>query len=397
MLSSAVLLGITTACDEDPEANTLGDILYIDGPGGVSPESTQTYTAGEYGGTITWSTDGNATVTSTDGLTAEITFGAVGSATVFASGNGFEGAYDITINAVSAELVEDGVSMVNGVVNDGGTDDVTFTFAAPLVSAPTLTITNGTGTASALTGSGTTWTATITGSSDDGNLVGELSDVVVSDTYGAGVNNSIEVNLQVVDNVSPIISGFASSSSDVQDSTVVEISVTLNEAAGATVDSIYVDVVYGTGNIETIGLSGDGETWSASYLVVEETDSYISFTLDKSTVTDLAGNALTDLGQTWSATVNIDNTVPEPTLTAEESSVGSSVLVVTTSSEDVQWIQLPSNSQFVPESIADFEGEGQGSTSFIEDSGEYKFYFIEQDAAGNTSAIDSLLNVVVAE
>lgn len=400
MLSSTLLLALTTACDEDPEANTLGNILYIDGPGSVGPETTQTYTAGDFGGNITWSVDGNATVTSTDGLTADITFGGVGSATISASGNGFQGSYEVTVSDVSAELAEDGVAMVKGTVKTDGTDDVTFTFTAPLASAPTLTLTSTIGgSVSDLTGSGTTWTATITGGATDGDLVGQLSNVILSDTYGGATSDSIGVNLQVVDNVSPLISGFESSVSDVQDSTEVDISVTLNEAAGAAVDSIYVDVVYSTGGTETIGLSGSGETWSATYLVVEEDDATVSFTLDKSTVTDLAGNPITDLGQAWSATVNIDNTAPEPTFNAEELvnvtlvdgvtvSDSTKVLIITTGSDAVQWIQLAHNSQFIPESIDDFDGEGTGSITSVEGAGsQIKFYYIEQDAAGNISSI----------
>lgn len=410
ILSSALLLLIVVACDDDEGLNTIDQVLYIDGPAGVSPESSQTYTAGDYGGTITWTVTGNATLGTTDGATATVNFAGVGAATVSASGNGFSGTREITINGVDAAVTEGGVAFTTaGKLNNGGSDQVTLTFAAPLASVPTLTLT-GDFTAATITsnlaevaGSNMTqFVATIQGGAGNGQLTGSLAGVTVADTYGGG-SADLEVSLFEIDNVAPI-GALAVSSSDAKSGSTLTFTMTLNEGARANGAAMIVDLT-GAGTESTpievsLTATEDASVWTGSYTVAGTDEGTLTAVLDAATVVDMAGNAPTELEV--NGAVNIDNTAPSPTLSANEDPATTRLVKITPSGEDVLWIWLAGNSQFVPESAADFDGEGKGTSKFVASPGEYKLYFMEVDAAGNASTIsrypsDDTMFVTVAD
>lgn len=392
LLSSALLLVFVVACDDDDGLNTIGDVLYIDGPSSVSPESTVTFTASEAGGTINWTVSGNATLGATTDLTAEVTFGAVGSATVSASGNGLSGTRDITVVGIGAEI--SGVAFETAsTINDGGTDMVTFTFAAPLASVPDVALTgdftNGSiSTLSEVDGSNMTqFEATVTGGTGNGQLNVALTGVTVTADYG-GASADLTAAIHVVDNVAPI-GALTISASDANSGTELTFTMTLNEGARANGDNMIVDLT-GAGTESTpievmLAASEDPAVWTGTYTVAGTDEGTLTAVLDATTVVDMAGNSPTELET--NGAVTIDNTAPSPTLTASEDPTSTRLVKINPSSEDVLWIWLAGNSQFVPESAADFDGEGQGTSKFVSAPGEYKLYYMEVDAAGNASSI----------
>ncbi|WP_456457656.1 hypothetical protein [Reichenbachiella sp.] len=406
ILSSALLLFITVACEDDESGqNNVGDVLYIDGPSGVTPMSTQTFTASEAGGSVSWSVTGNATLGTTDGLTAEVTFGAVGTATVNASGNGLEGARAITINGVEAALLEEGgVAFSNASVNNGGSETVTLTFAGPLASAPTLAF-EGDFTAGTITsnfaevsGSGMTkFIATITGGTGNGQLQGRMLNVTAAADYGGGVTDTLRVNLHAVDNVKPLAKfENADGVTVVNKGGSVKFMVSASEAIRAVKDSMKLALDYdaGSAGADTLLLlsqsEDDASVWYTTWTNTADGDGSFTATLDQSTVIDIASNdALWDPA-TSMFNVAVDNTAPTAfTLTATENDPVDEprvVDVVTVAEEvgsTVHWIWLPYNSQFTPESPADFDGEGAGTTKFVASAGNYKLFYLEVDAAGN--------------
>lgn len=403
ILSSALLLFITVACEDDESGqNNVGDVLYIDGPSGVSPMSTQTFTANDPGGNVSWSVTGNATLGTTDGLTAEVTFGAVGTATVNASGNGLEGARAISINGTDAALVEGGVALSNASVNDGGSETVTFTFAAPLASAPTIALigdfTAGTISAlSAVSGSNNTkYMATVTGGVGNGQLNVSLTGVTVSADYG-GATADLEAAIQAVDNVKPLAKfENADGVTVVNKGGSVKFMVSASEGIRAVKDSMKLALDYdaGSAGADTLLLlsqsADDASVWYTTWTNTADGDGSFTATLDQSTVIDIASNdALWDPA-TSMFNVAVDNTAPTAfTLTATENDPVDEprVIDVVTVAEElgstVHWIWLPYNSQFTPESPADFDGEGAGTTKFVASAGNYKLFYLEVDAAGN--------------
>lgn len=402
ILSSALLLLIAVACDDDEGTNTIGEVLYIDGPASVSPSSTVTFTAAEAGGTISWTVTGNATLGTTSGLDAEVTFGAVGTATVSATGSGLSGTRSISVDGVAAEISAVAFATA-GKINNGGTDVVTFTFAAPLASVPTVALTGDftAGSISALTevtGSNMTqFEATVTGGAGNGQLNVALTGVAVSADFG-GATADLEAAIHEVDNVAPF-GALTVSSSDANSGTALTFTVTLNEGARANGASMTVDLT-GAGTESTpievaLTATEDAAVWTGTYTVAGTDEGTLTAVLDAATVVDMAGNAPTELEVNGS--VNIDNTAPVPTLTASEDPATTRLVKITPSSEDVLWLWLPENSQFVPETSSDFEGEGKGASKFVASPGTYKIYYMEVDAAGNSSSIVLLENIVVAE
>ncbi|MEO9967272.1 MAG: hypothetical protein ABJF11_15845 [Reichenbachiella sp.] len=392
ILSSALLLFIVVACDDDEGSNTIDEVLYIDGPASVAPASTVTFTAAEAGGDVTWTVTGDATVSASSDLTADITFGAVGTATVSASGSGLTGTRTISIDGVAAEI--SGVTFTTASkINDGGTDVVTMTFAGPLASVPTVALTGDftAGTISELTevaGSNMTqFEATVTGGSGNGQLNVAITGVTLTADYG-GATADLEAAIHEVDNVAPF-GALTLSTTDVNSGTAITFTMTLNEGARANGDAMIVDLT-GAGTESTpievsLVASEDPAVWTGSYTIAGTDEGTLTAVLDAATVVDMAGNAPTELEVNGS--VNVDNTAPSPTLTAAEDPAASRLVKITPSGDAVLWIWLAGNSQFVPESTADFEGEGQGTGKFVASPGEYKLYYMEVDAAGNASAI----------
>ncbi|WP_420581113.1 hypothetical protein [Reichenbachiella sp.] len=406
ILSSALLLFITVACEDDESGqNTIGNVLYIDGPSGVTPMSTQTFTASEAGGSISWSVTGNATLGTTDGLTAEVTFGAVGTATVNATGNGLEGARAITINSVDAALLEEGGSTFsNASVNNGGSETITLEFASPLASAPTLAFegdfTNGTisSNLAEVAGSGMTkFIATITGGTGNGQLMGRMLNVTAAADYGGGVADTIRVDLHAVDNVKPLAK-FENPDevTVVNKGGSVKFMVSASEAIRAVKDSMKLALDYDAGSAGTDTLllltqsEDDASVWYTTWTNTADGDGNFTATLDQSTVIDIANNdALWDPA-TSMFNVLVDNTAPTAfTLTATETDPVDEPRVVDIvvgpeeGGSTVHWIWLPYNSQFLPESPADFEGEGADNAKFVASAGNFKLFYLEVDAAGN--------------
>ena len=412
ILSSALLLLFVVACEDDESGqNSIGEVLYIDGPAGVTPESTVTYTASEAGGTVSWTVTGNATLGATDGLTADVTFGAVGTATVSASGSGLDGTRAISINGVDAAIVDGGVAMSNSSVNDGGSETVTFTFAAPLASAPTAVLTGDfvAGSISALTAvagsNNTEYMATVTGGAGNGQLNVAMAGVTVSDDFG-GATADLEASIQAVDNIPPHTGSFSSSSGAAKNGSSLVFTVSMNEALRANGDNVVVNVVYdgasgGTDAVVNLTATEDASVWSGSYTVDGDANGIMTATLDASTLVDVAGNSSTAAGELPTvAVVTIDNIAPVPGINTSYDALTKRISVSPfsdTDAESVQWIWLVENSQFVPESVSDFDGEGQGTTAFSVSEGTYKIYYMEVDAAGNQSAIELLEDVEVAE
>lgn len=406
ILSSALLLFITVACEDDESGqNSVGDVLYIDGPAGVAPMSTQTFTASEAGGSITWSATGNATLGATNEYSVEVTFGAVGTATVTASGNGLEGTRAISINSVDAALLEEGGSTFsNASVNDGGSETITLEFASPLASAPTLALEGDftAGTISSnlaeVSGSGMTkFIATITGGAGNGQLKGRMLNVTAAADYGGGVADTIRVDLHAVDNVKPLAK-FENPDevTVVSKGGSVKFMVSASEGIRAVNDSMKLALDYdaGSAGADTLLLlaqsEDDASVWYTNWTNTADGDGSFTATLDQSTVIDIANNdALWDPA-TSMFNITVDNTAPTAfTLTATETDPVDEprVIDVVTVAEElgstVHWIWLPYNSQFTPESPADFEGEGAGTTKFVASAGNFKLFYLEVDAAGN--------------
>lgn len=388
---------LLAACSENEDANTIDQILYIDGPGNVSPESTAEYTAAEFGGSVTWSVTGNASLGATNGSAVQVNFTGVGTAVLSATGSGYSGSIEIAIDPIGAEL--SGVSFgTSSTINNGATDDVTFTFAAPLASVPTLALTGdfSSGSITTLTEVGgsnmTKFVATYTGGTGNGQVQGRLTNVTVSDTYGGGTAAEIVANLHTVDNVRPH-GKLSVSASNAKTGTALTFTMTLNEAARAN-GSMVVDVTgagIGGAPIQvTLAASGDAAVWTGTHTVTGTDEGGLNAVLDVSTVIDAAGNAPTTMDNV--VAVTIDNTAPALTqaslaVTPEVGEPRTMNVATAPQETEIMWIWLPSNSQFVPAGPSDFEGEGMGNSKFTVGKGMYKIYFMEVDAAGNESNI----------
>ncbi len=428
LLLGIVLLGaVFTACKDDVQKNTIDQVLYIDGPASVNPASTHDFVAGDYAGDVVWNVTGNASLSSSDGTTAQVVFEGVGEATISASGNGFTGTR--VVNVLEVGIGYSTAFMISPTINEDGVDEITVTFDAPLASIPELVLNgtvagdtsvidlnpDGSGNAPYVTGALTTFTEvagsnmtkfsatyTATGASEtSGQLEGYMNNVEVDASYGGATSAREYFLLHSIDNTAPIGS-MAVSATAAKDGASIEVTLTMNEASRPNPHDgdMVVDYTYSAGasgtNGQVVLTSGDDPTvWTGTIAVDGTGNGSLSIVMDQSTVVDMAGNSATELDGT--ATVTIDNTAPNPTLTAGEDPVGSKLMKVNPSSEEVIWIFLPDNSQFVPEGPADFDGEGKGTSKFVVAAGAYKIYYMEVDAAGNESTIKLLDGITVAD
>lgn len=453
ILSSALLLFITVACEDDESGqNSVGDVLYIDGPAGVSPNSTHEFYHGDFASDVSWSATGEASLTDAAGIEAYITaksnaliesgdlesgekwvlpsngvlidFNATGTGTVSASGSGLEGVRTITINGVEIGL-EVGYKNSSSIKEDG-VDDITLSFSAPLAAIPELVlngavagdtsvinIVDNMGQAPYYKGTLTSLsevegsnmmkfiaTYTATGASEtSGQLEAYVNNVEVAADYGGATAERMYILGHTVDNVKPLAK-FENPDevTVVNKGGSVKFMVSASEAIKAVMDSMKLALDYdaGSAGADTLLLlsqsEDDASVWYTNWTNTADGDGSFTATLDQSTVIDLASNdALWD-PTTSMFNVTVDNTAPTAfTLTATEDDAVNEPRVINVVVDPgvgevettVHWIWLPYNSQFTPESPADFDGEGADNTKFVADAGNFKLFYLAVDAAGN--------------
>ncbi|MBU2915311.1 hypothetical protein [Reichenbachiella agariperforans] len=421
LLSMTVLF--MASCDEDNSVE--GDPrLVIEGPTTALPESSATYDLQvDIGGTTTWTVEGPASLTSSTESVAELTFNSVGMVTITATNGSLEGIYYVNVNAVDAAVA---ASMKYGKANNGGTDTLFLSFPAPLASAPSLAmnglnpadtsaffrtednksmapfVSPGSSLSAAMAYKGSTmeYYALYTGGSGAGQAEAIVTSATVADNFGGSSIENVYLLIEEVDNVAPI-GEIAFSSPVAKDSATVTISAMFNEAVRPVtvnpgeMNYIFIDISYGDGSglvvQDTLWATDDPSVWSLDYTVNGESTTDPNTTLDVSVsrVADLAGNIPTVLED---ASMLVDNVAPVATGMVQDVDPGTQVVEITTSG---QWL-VREGGEPAPVFVAEFAAGGTGAATLVLDPGTYDVYFIEVDAAGNVSNIESQLDFVVA-
>ena len=446
------LLGVLiVSCDDDfNEWEQPGvDKLYVTGPRASWTDSTATYSVAT--GSVSWSITGPATLSATSGEEVTVTFNGTGDVQLTVSGTGLQGRADISVSSVSASFeISYGVS---GVIGDGGSDNVIFTFPAPLKAAPTLyflstadtSVMNYPEWAFRSGGAGESTSLTLTSVGGDmskfqatynagtgpaqGQIEARLDGVELIDAYGAGELDSVFVALHTIDIVAPIgLGGSLDTNGPVKDSTEVTVTVEFNEAVrSATADadggygSVFIDLSYSDGSglavTDTLKATDDPAIWSLMTTTNGEGDGTLDISVDLSQFVDLAGNALSAGGGTYNDAVVIDNTAATAGGTASSTDNSRIDVVVDNPGDNggEVWIAL----QYVgiyndddeltgveapdaPILASQFDDGVKGSGSLVvetmvgsDEITMFDVYFIHTDEAGNVSAISGASTVDV--
>lgn len=412
-LTMALAVLVMFSCNDDDASDPASYAIFGDRE--VSPLTTGTYTLHVSGVDATWTSSDTdvMTITSTDASTAVVSFLKSGTVRLTATDGVRVGVVDITVDDGGTDVTVTYAG--TGSLKSGASDTVFFTFPAALTEVPSLIMNEDTsgftsGGVAAFVSSGSSLTslssyngsdevfyAIYTAGSGDGQPEGLIESITLTDTYGGVTAENIYVELPVVDNTVPYAQ-IAFSQEVANDSTSVTITVTFSE-------NVIPDYSYSPDSLIYINLSGggvldstysltatsDAKVWTLSYMTNGGGDGTLTASVDESSVTDYAGNE----AYVPSATMEIDNTAPDPATAGEFSvEVTGSVVEVTLSGDDtVQWLYQTSGTD-APE-VSDFDDASSEDDIFSLDEGTYDFYYIATDEAGNVSAVESVTGVVV--
>jgi hypothetical protein len=404
------------------------DRLFVTGPRTAEPDSEATYSVAS--GSVSWSVTGPATLSATSGEEVVVSFTGSGDVQISVSGGGLTGIADIAVSDITFEV---GVSYaLSGVVRDGSSDTVFFTFPRNLKAIPDFRQ-NGTNAAdtsifdvvdgigqtpfsstgevvltalSKYKGSNSVFYSIYTGGSDEGQIEALMQNISIVDNYGGASVDSLYFQLHQVDNVAPIVD-MNNSGWDVavaNDDTDVALSITFNEAVRPiakgeggsgviTVDVAYSDLV---GSVtDTLTATDDPAVWQLMLTVSGGSDGSLDVTVDPAQMIDLAGNVVTFPVGADVVSLNIDNTAAVAGGTASD--FGNHILQIVTANGDDKWLVLESDPDVDAPTVGDFDDAMQGDDHVVVAPGDYDVYFINVDAAGNVSAIDGPNAVTIAE
>lgn len=285
------------------------------------------------------------------GVAAEVAQDASGNSNVAATT--YETTYDVTAPTVN-------LSTAATSVNAGFELTITFSETVTGFAEADLTVTNG--EASELSGSGTTYTTTITPSSEGGvsiNVAAETSNDI------AGNTNSAASELSVIYDVTspkPTLSTEATTTNS-----EFEVSITFDESVSDfTVDDLTLN------NATASEFDGSGTTYT--FTLTPEADGEVTATIEAEVAADAAGNINTASN---TLTVTYDATAPNATLSSESSgTVTGAFEMEATFSESV--------SEFTSEDVTVTNGMISG---FDGSDGNYTFIITPTEEGAVTVAI----------
>ena len=261
---------------------------------------------------------------------------------------------------------------------------ITFSESVTGFTSSDLTVTNG--SAGSFSGSGTTYTASITPSSD-----GTVSVKVNSDkaSDAAGNDNEASSTFSITyDSTAPTVS-IASSASSPTNGSPIPITITFSESVtGFTASDLTVT------NGSAGSFSGSGTTYTTS--ITPAADGTVSVKINSDKATDAAGN-----GNTASSTFSItfDSTAPTVSIASSASSPtnGSPIPITITFSESVTGF-TSSDLTVTNGSAGSFSGSGTTYTASITPSSDGTVSVKvnsgkASDAAGNSNAASSTFSI----
>ncbi|MDW3192036.1 MAG: Ig-like domain-containing protein [Cytophagales bacterium] len=291
---------LTITFDESVDGFTVDDLTIDNGAASEFAGSETTYTA-----TITPDAEG------------ELTINVAASVTTDAAGNANSAASELSVNY--------DVTSPSPILSTASTDvnasfEVTITFDESVdgFTVDDLEIDNG--AADDFSGTGTTFTATITPDTEGEVTVNVASSVATDAADNANTAASeLSVNYDVT-GPTPVIS---TASNDVNAS--FEVTITFDESVdGFTVDDLAID------NGAADDFSGTGTTFTAT--ITPDTEGEVTVNVAASVTTDAAGNANSAASE---LSVNYDVTSPSPILSTASNDVNASFEVTITFDESV--------------------------------------------------------------
>lgn len=421
--------------------------LYVSGPTGGSPNGTGTYSLGATEGSITWTIDDTsvASVTSTSGTDAEVSFLKFGTFRITASNGSMEGWLDVAVSEVGAGVT---ASYHYGMINDGGVDTLFLDFDSPLASTPEIVI-NGANASdtsayggtlftsagddlTALTKKGSTYWALYTGGEGNGQPEGRITKITPDPAYSDTAVDSVYFLLPMVDNAQPNIleNNGPVAAVPVTWGSELEYEVVFSEAmrmtmadAADTAVWIHFDYTRKVNGVDkavedSVELtSEDMVTWTAHYTVSDSIADLGAIAVSRGLGEwlDIAGNAYVGSPAGDPDNLVVDMAGPtKPVTTASESST------TPTGVGNQRWLTLTAGSadagigvdgyfyhikeayesdttatgvhNLGPKSLADFGGEMSTGTEqklMSTDSARYDIFWIAVDKFGYESDIDS--------
>ena len=303
-------------------------------------------------------------------------------------------------------------------VKDADNVVITATFNDSMTSAPTISINVADGTdadisATAMSGSGTTWTYTFdVPSGHDGNATVTVAGTNVAGNAYAGSDTIV----YIIDNTAPTVSGgiAISGASGVQNNLlnagdVVSVTATFSENVSVA-GTPQLTLVVGTTDRTATYTSGSGGTTLVFTYTIQagETDSNgISIeanklALNSGTISDGAGNnaTLTHSAVSANSSYMVDTTAPTANFTAATDDVGTvtgtlssgdttndTALVLSGTNESGASVKVYNDSTEL--GAATVSGTSWSYSATVADSTTYQFNVTETDLAGNTSSATS--------
>lgn len=418
MLLSVITAFIFTACNDDDNPNFKNPYRFnIVGAGTVSPETTSEYTIGDFvGETYTWTIDGPAQIVGdASGTTVDVEFMSVGEVVLTVS-NGTESG-TLTVEIAEVEPVVATSLNGTGVLKEGDSDTIFFSFDAPLAIDPQIEMNKDTsafvaGTDAFISGSlgelmktdEMNYYVVFTAGSGNGTPEGFLTDVQSREAFG-GVNldslGYMYVQLYEVDNIDPV-ADLSYSQERVNDSTMVTVTATFSEPVTFEngLDSAFYVSFSGAGvAVESDSLQSTDDPLVYTYEYTVNGEGNGSVTVDIDNVTDLAGNQLAVVNNATG--LSIDNMAPVVVGITNDGGDFASVDITSTEDGAGMYLILV-DGETAPTTAEEFlaaEGVVSGAVNVnatvastaVEslETGNYDVYYMSLDEAGNYSAIVS--------
>ena len=284
------------------------------------------------GGT-TWTATFTPTASLTD-ATNVITLNNAG--VVDASSNAGIGTTTSNNYAIDTLRPTAGIVVADSALAIGETSLVTLTFSEAVTGFTNadLTVANGTLTAVSSSDGGITWTTTFTPTAsitDATNLI-TLANTGVADTAGNAGSGTTDSNNYAIDTLRPT-AGLVMTDTALSIGETSLLTITFSEAVTGFTDA---DLTVANGTLTAVSSSDGGITWTTTFTPTPSiTDATNLVTLDKTGVTDVAGNA--GSSTTDSNNYAIDNQRPTAALVVADNMLlaGETSLVTITFSEAV--------------------------------------------------------------
>ncbi|MEO9967286.1 MAG: hypothetical protein ABJF11_15920 [Reichenbachiella sp.] len=406
------------SCDDDE--STSFTRYYIQGQQAVDPGDSGVYSLGNHDGNFEWTVndDDLAEIISTTDKEVEVKFKMSGVVRIEVTDGSKNGYLDVTVNSSDASEIT-ATYAGSGILHNATQDTVFLSFSAALATVPKLILNglnvqdtsgfftdddhkaiapfNSAGeTLSALKSyksSESEYYAIYKAGAGNGQPEAKLTSVKIDETHGGDEVEDFYIKLPMVDNVRPI-GKIELSTTAANDDTEVTITVTFNEAMRAVLSSdqdtlVFFDISGGgiTSATDTLWETHDPMVWTSKFVTDGTGDGTLTVSIGD--IVDLGGNTCSTLAD---ATMEIDNTAPTASGSVAVLSDTQSVSITT----EGQWLMVAADTD-EPTSMADFASGGSGDKIMVVEPGEYDFYFIAVDAAGNESTIISQLGVVITE